>query len=41
LDESNANTLLQDVFVDGKLLVDETFADIKARVLDSLKEKAI
>ena len=39
LDESNEHTLLRDVFVDGKLLIDENFADIRARVLDSLKEQ--
>jgi len=40
LAESNENTLLRDVFVDGKLLVDEKFSDIKARVLQSLEQKA-
>lgn len=37
LAESNENTLLLDVFLDGKLLIDEKFSDIRARVLDSLK----
>lgn len=39
LAESNENTLLRDVFVDGKLLVDEKFSDIKTRILNSLKDK--
>lgn len=39
LEESNHVSLLHDVFVDGKLLIDENFADIKARVLNSLKDQ--
>jgi len=37
--DADEKTLLRDVFVDGKLLIDENFADIKARVLGSLTEK--
>lgn len=36
LAETANNTLLRDVFVDGKLLVDENFSDIRARILGSI-----
>jgi nicotinamide phosphoribosyltransferase len=32
LAETEVNTLLRDVFIDGKLLVDENFSDIRARL---------
>lgn len=40
LAESEQPNLLRDVFVNGQLLIDEKFPDIRSRVLKSLEQKA-
>ena len=37
--EADENTLLQDVFVDGKLLINETFSDIRNRLATKLLQQ--